>query len=163
MTIEIELPFTESSRAISVADIHRALDLVVYQGGPATVEQLEPLCGWDVCSKTGDTFCLFPRYTRDGVAVGLTAKILIQLGYPHQLLLDLDREHELGDILHPGVKIVRSVNAALRRIDPTGIALLAFIQEQQKAGRSWGSITVKAFGPTARPRILDRRRRPWLY
>lgn len=148
-------------RTITATDVRNALNLVVFHVGPGTVEAEDPACPYEVCK--GERTCLFPRYSRNGVPVGLTARVLMQLGYPLQLLLDLDREHEMGDIFHPGVKIGRSSNAALRRITAAGLSLLSFIQEHQKLGISWGDICLLAFEPRWRPRILDSRKRPWVY
>lgn len=150
-------------RMIKPDDVRTALNLVVYQQGPRTVERPERDCGWEVCADNEERICYFPRYSRNGAAVGLTAKILIQLGYPVQLLLDLDREYEMGEILHPGVKIGRSRNQALARIEPSGVALLTFIQERQKLDLTWGGISLQAIEPSWAPRMVDRRRRPWLY
>jgi hypothetical protein len=77
--------------------------------------------------------------------------------------MDLDREYELGEVLHPGVKIGRSRSAALSRIDRQGMALLSFLQDHQKIGWSWNDIAVAAFRPRRMIRRLDARRRPWLY
>lgn len=149
-------------RKIHPDDVRTALNLVVFQQGHRTVERQERDCGWEVCDDNGEKICYFPRYSRNGAPVGLTAKILIQLGYPVQLLLDLDREYEMGEILHPGVKIGRSRNQALARIEPAGKALLTFVQERQKL-MSWGAVSVGAFESSWAPRAVDRRRRPWLY
>lgn len=148
-------------RAITVEMVRTAINIVVFESGPRTVESPELPCEYRrLCD---ETFCRFPRYSRNGAAVGLVAKVLVQLGYPQQLLLDLDREHEMGEVIHPGVKLRRSRNAALTRIDAKGIELLNYLQEHQKTGVSWGDLSLLAFGPNWTPKLIDRRRRPWLY
>jgi hypothetical protein len=149
------------TRAITAADVRHAVNLVVFQNGPDTVEQSEPVCAYPkVCGEKG---CLFPRYSRNGAPAGLVARALIQLGFPLQLLLDLDREHELGEVLHPGVKIARSRNKALERIEAAGMALLVQVQRQQKLSISYGQICLLAFGHRWLPKFLDQKKRPWLY
>ncbi len=149
------------TRIITVPMIRNALNLVCFHA-PDQVEEPEPACDWSAKLCPRDQ-CLFPRYFRDGQANGLTAQVLLGLGYPVELLKDLDREYEMGEVLHPGVKIGRSRNAALGRIVPAGMALLSFLQENQKTGLSWGEIATLAFRPRALlvPKIVDSRRRPW--
>ena len=148
------------TRAISVDQIHQALNLVTFYHGD-TVEAPEPICLWPkLC---GQKFCQFPRYARGGGPAGLTAHVLQRLGYPLDLLKALDLEYEISEVLHPGVKIGRSRNSALLRIDRPGVALLSYLQEHQKVGWSWSDIAVQAFRPRWMIRHLDRRRRPWLY
>ncbi len=147
-------------RPITVDMVHNALNLVTYYE-PDTVEDLEPACDWPrLCTQEA---CVFPRYFRGDGPVGLTANVLMRLGYPTALLKDLDAEYELGEVLHPGVKIGRSRNVALHRIDRRGVALLSFLQEHQKIGWSWAEIGLQAFRPRRMIRFLDARRRPWLY
>lgn len=148
-------------RTITVDMIREAVNLVVFTQGPTTVEAPEPPC--DFPKLCGPKHCRFPRYARHGEPVGLVGKTLLQLGYPSKLLLDLDREHELGEVIHPGVKIGNSRNAALARIGPKGMDLLIWLQEQQKSGRTWGDLTMTAFGPKRLLRGRDRKRRPWRY
>lgn len=148
-------------RVIPVTRVRTAIDLVVFAGGPGTVEAPEPPCEFTkLCSAQ---FCRFPRYSRNGAPTGLIGRILLQLGYPQQLLSDLDREHEIGEVMHPGVKIRRSRNAALCRIDERGMALLGYLQENQKVGISWGDLSALALGASWAPKLIDRRKRPWLY
>lgn len=150
---------TALSRHISVDKLHTALNLLCFHDGD-TVEASEPVCEWvNLCGTDG---CKFPRYFRNG-PVGLTAKVLMEVGLPVDLLLALDREYELGEVLHPGVKIGRSRNAALARLDKQGVALLSYIQDHSKIGWSWNDIAVAAFRPRRMIRRLDARRRPWLY
>lgn len=148
-------------RMITVDMIKFVVQAVVYGAGPTTVEAQEPPC--DFPKLCGPEYCRFPRYARNGEPVGLVGKTLMQLGYPLKLLLDMDREHELGEVLHPGIKISNSRNAALSRIGPKGIALLAWLQENQKSGRTWGDMSSTAFGPKKLLRGRDAKRRPWRY
>lgn len=148
-------------RPITVHEVRTAAFMVVYQGGPHTVQDPEPRCNWPkLCGTDG---CRFPRYTRNGAPVGLVAMTLIQLGFTPQLLLELDREHQVGEILHPGAKISRSRNSELARVDDKGLKLLQYLQEHQQVGLSWADLLRLAFGPTWSPKFIDRRRRPWLY
>ena len=148
------------TRGIDVDAVHQALNLVTFYHGD-TVEDAEPACEWPrLCDQQ---YCRFPRYCRNGEPTGLVGHVLVELGYPLALLQDLDREYELGEVLHPGVKIGRSRNAALRRIDRRGVALLAYLQDHQKVGWSWSDIALQAFRPRWMIQRLDRRRRPWLY
>lgn len=150
---------TTLTRHISVAALHEALNQICANVG-GTVEAPEPVCEWRrLC---GDQGCRFPRYYRHG-ASGLTARILLEVGLPVDLLLALNREYEVGELLHPGVKIGRSRNAALARIDRPGVALLSFIQDHQKVGWSYDDIAIAAFRSRRMIRRLDARRRPWLY
>lgn len=148
-------------RMITADKVRNAINIVVWDAGPHTCETPEPPCEFTrLCDPE---FCRFPRYQRNGAAAGLVGRTLVQLGYPVKLLLDLDREYEMGEVVHPGVKIATSRNAALARIDSKGRALLAWMQEHQKSGLTWGTLSAQAFGKTWRPQLLDRRRRPWLY
>lgn len=147
-------------RQISPQDVMTAVDLVTYHHGN-TVEAPEPGCSWPkLC---GDAFCRFPRYYRGGEPVGLVATVLVELGYPRDLLKSLDAEYEIGEVLHPGVKIGRSRNPALQRIDRPGVKLLAHLQDRQKLGQSWSDIADDAMRARRMIRYLDARRRPWLY
>ncbi len=149
-----------NNRPIPIETIREAVDIVVFSHGPATVEAPEPQCDYP---KLCGEHCTYPRYARNGEPTGLVGKVLIQLGFPLKLLLDLDREHEMSELLHPGVKIGRSRNAALIRLGPKGIALLTFFQENQKSGKSWGNLSREAFGPKKLLRRRDMKRRPWRY
>lgn len=147
-------------RPIKAADVIEAMHLVVLDSGEF-VEAPEPVCDWrKLC---GDQFCRFPRYFRNGHPAGLVSHVLLELGYPRDLLKQLDTEYEIGEVLHPGVKIIRSRNAALLRVEPSGRKLLGFLQEHQKTGLSWLDISVRAVRPKRMIRYLDARRRPWLY
>jgi len=147
------------NRSITVDMVHEALNLACFHYG-TTVEAAEPACDWPrLCGSS----CQFPRYHRGGLPVGLTAQVLIELGYPTDLLKELDREYEMSEVLHPGVKIARSRNLALRRIEPAGLYLLAFLQDNQKNNWSWNKIAETAFKPRWMIKRLDARRRPWLY
>jgi hypothetical protein len=147
------------SRHITVDQLQTGLNLACFYDGD-TIEAPEPICDWPgLCGPEG---CKFPRYFRHGPA-GLTAQVLLEVGFPVDLLLAMDREYELGEVLHPGVKIARSRNAALARLDSQGVALLSFNQDHQKIGWSWNDIAVAAFRPRRMIRRLDARRRPWLY
>ncbi len=149
-----------TDRVLTVEHIRTALDALLVDGKD-TVEAPEPVCQWPrLCGPQG---CRFPRYARNGDATGLVAKVLLGLGYPVQLLLDLDREYEMSEVLHPGVKIGRSRNAALSRIDERGMALLTYLQDRQKTGVSWGELHRTAFARKKLLRGRDRRRRPWCY
>lgn len=151
---------TALERHITVGRLQEAINLICFHEGD-TVEAPEPACSWPgLCGELGP--CRFPRYYRQGPA-GLTAEVLLEVGFPVDLLLSLDREYELGEVLHPGVKIARSRNAALARLDKQGVALLSFVQDHQKTGWSWNDIAVAAFRPRRMIRRLDARRRPWLY
>lgn len=147
-------------RAITVDMIHQVLNLVTYHDGE-TIEGPEQRCEWpQLCHPQ---YCRFPRYSRRGEPTGLVARVLAELGYPIEVLKELDREYEIGEVLHPGVKIGRSRNAAIRRIDRRGVQLLAYLQDHQKLGWSWSAITTQAFKPRWMIGRLDSRRRPWLY
>lgn len=146
-------------RLISAKMVLEALHMVAFRAG-GTVEQLEPECDWPrLCGRN----CQFPRYFRDGKPNGLVAHVLVELGYPTGLLKELDVEYEMSEVLHPGVKIGRSRNPALLRIDRSGRRLLSFMQERQKLGRSWNQLSVEAIKPRLMIPYLDARRRPWLY
>lgn len=150
-----------SDRALTVQHIKAAWDNLLLREGEDIVEAPEAVCDYPrLCGPEG---CRFPRYARGGEPSGLVAKLLIQLGYPVQLLLDLDREYEMSEVLHPGVKIWRSRNAALSRIDERGMALLTYIQDRQKIGKSWGELRRSAFAGRKLLRRRDERRRPWCY
>lgn len=150
---------TTLTRHIDVDRLREAVNLVCYHDGD-TVEAPEPVCQWsNLCGTEG---CKFPRYYRNGPA-GLVAQVLMEVGFPAELLRAMDREYELGEVLHPGVKIGRSRNAALVRLDKQGVALLSFLQDHQKIGWSYNDIAVAAFRPRRMIRRLDARRRPWLY
>lgn len=149
-----------TTRVIDMDMIHNALNLVTLEQGDY-VEAPEPVCDWPrLCGREG---CRFPRYSRAGEPLGLVAHLLMQLGYPAGLLKELDHEHRMGELLHPGVKIGQSRNLALLRIDNRGMALLTFLQDHQKVGKSWQELAVDAFRPRRTLRRLDARRRPWLY
>lgn len=152
---------SDSERLITLVMVHTAINVVIFERGPATLQSPEPLCLWPkICGPQG---CRYPHYSHAGQPAGLIAQVLIQLGYPNQLLLDLDREHGVGDLLHPGVKLAQSRNAALLRIEPVAMALLDYLQQSRNGGKTWGRLSAAAFGRTWAPTILDRRRRPWLY
>lgn len=147
------------ARTITKDQVMTALNLVSWNHDQ--VEDPEPVCEWPrLC---GDQGCRFPRYQRDGEPTGLIAHILLELGYPKDLLKALDTEYEVGEVLHPGVKIGRSRNAALARLDSSGMDLLVFLQERQKSGRSWSDLGVLAVRPRRTLKVLDRRGRSWLY
>jgi hypothetical protein len=147
------------SRHIHVNRLREAVNLVCLHDG-GTVEPPEPVCDYSaLCGLEG---CKFPRYFRCG-PVGLVAQVLLEVGFPADLLRAMDREYEVGEVLHPGVKIGRSRNAALARLDKQGVALLSFLQDHQKIGWSYHDIAVAAFRPRRMIRRLDARRRPWLY
>lgn len=156
-----DAPALRRGQTITADMVKNALGLVTYHHGEV-VERAEPVCEWPkLC---GDTGCRFPRYQRGGGPVGLTAHVLTELGYPLDVLKELDHEYEVGEVMHPGVKIARSRNAALARIDNRGMALLAFLQDNQKTARPWQAIAAAAYRPVYRfiP-VLNARRRPWLY
>lgn len=151
---------TAGTRVIDLDMVHNALNLVTFEQG-GHVEPPEGVCDWPkLCGPQG---CRFPRYSRAGQPLGLVSHVLVQLGYPVELLKELDHEHEMGEVLHPGVKIGSSRNLALLRIDNRGMALLTFLQDHQKVGKSWQELAVEAFRPRKLIRRLDSRRRPWLY
>lgn len=151
---------TVTNRQITVDMIHEALNLVTFHYGDR-VEEPERKCVWTrLC---GPEHCRFPRYYRDGLPHGLVANVLAQLGYPHDLLKAMDMEYEISEVIHPGVKIGRSRNQALARIDSRGVALLEYLQNHQKCGWSWKQIADSAFRRRWMITFLDRRRRPWLY
>jgi hypothetical protein len=147
-------------RQITSELVMAAVHLATYRQ-PDLVEDREPVCEFSrLCGPTG---CRFPRYQRAGEPTGLVAHVLLELGYPQDLLKALDTEYEVGEVLHPGVKIGRSRNAALARVDNPGMDLLVFLQERQKDGRSWAELGVLAIRPRRTLKSLDRGRRPWLY
>lgn len=147
------------AQIITVDKIQEALNLVCYHDGE-TVEGPEPQCEWvKLCGPA----CRFPRYCTGRGPTGLTAAVLVELGYPIDLLKSLDCEYEVSEVLHPGVKIGRSRNQALARIVPPGMKLLSFVQDHQKVGWSWNQIVLAAFRPRRTVKYLDGRRRPWLY
>ena len=145
--------------AISVDRVCQAVNRVVFDK-PAQVEAPAQHCAFPrLCGKTR---CRFPRYF-DGEPVGVVANTLIRLGFSSTLLKDLDCEYEMGELIHPGVKIGNSRNQALARIDPKGMALLAWLQAQGKHRLTLSQLHVQAFRPRKGMRYFDRRRRPWLY
>lgn len=149
------------TRSISAHMVQTAISVIVSHHGASTVEAPAPACDWPrLCAPQP---CRYPRYSRDGRPCGLVARVLIQLGYPQHLLEDLDREHSVGDVLHPGVVLIESRNAALSRIEASAMALLGFLQARQYQGHSWGHLCTLAFGPRWGFTFRDRRRRPWLY
>lgn len=135
-----------------------AVALVTFHMGH-TVEEPEPTC--DLPNLCGPA-CRYPRYYRNGPS-GLVGNVLVELGYPSELLKALDCEYEIGEVLHPGVKIGRSRNPALNRVEPAALALLGFFQNSQKLGWSWNRIVEEALRPKSWFTRLDARRRPWLY
>jgi hypothetical protein len=152
------MPEHTLTRPITIDRLREALNLLCYHHG-ATVAEPEPVCDWPkLCGPS----CRFPRYYRTGPA-GLTARTLIEVGYPTDLLKDLDCEYEVGEVLHPGVKIGRSRNAALTRLGYPGVALLSFVQDHSTIGWSYNKIVLAAFRPRRTIKRLDARRRPWLY
>lgn len=147
------------AQIITVPRIKEAIDLVCFHQG-STVEGPEPGCDWKkLCGQS----CHFPRYYNGRGPVGLTANVLVELGYPVDLLKSLDCEYEISEVLHPGVKIGRARNPALLRIVEPGRKLLTFLQDHQKVGWSWNQIALAAFRPRRTIKYLDNRRRPWLY
>lgn len=155
-----EITLASNWRKIPASTVLEALFTVTIDHG-ALVEAPEPVCDWkNLCGPAG---CRYPRYFRGQHPAGLTSHVLLELGYPRDLLKALDTEYEVGEVLHPGVKIGRSRNPALGRIDYSGRALLSFLQERQKLGRSWGDLAAEAVKPRRMIPYLDARRRPWLY
>lgn len=147
------------TRTITVDNIHQALNILVFLD-PDHIDDPAPTCVWPkLCGES----CQFPSYLRDNGPAGFVAGILIQLGYPLDLLKALDCEYEMGEVMHPGVKIHRSRNKALCRIDPRGIELLRFLQSNERSGQSRAHLTLEAFKPRRMVPYLDARRRPWLY
>lgn len=150
----------ERDDLLTLDRVRQALNLVVYEGA-GRVDKPGPPCDWPrLCSKTA---CWFPHYFRDGEPTGLIAHTLIQLGYPVALLKDLDVEYEMGEVIHPGVKIYNSRNVALLRIEPTAMKLLGWLQDRRKSGMTWGELHCAAFTPYRVLGPFDRKRRPWLY
>lgn len=148
------------AQIITVDRIHQALNLLCFQNG-TMVEAPELRCEYPkLCGRVS---CTFPRYYYGAFPAGFTARVLIELGYPVDLLKALDCEFEEGEVLHPGVKIGRSRNMALTRIVEPGIRLLTFVQDHQKIGWSWNDIVLRAFRPRRTVKLVDQRRRPWLY
>jgi hypothetical protein len=99
----------QQRQLIAARQVVDALGLVTMMHG-AVVERPEPVCSWPkLC---GQQACRFPRYFRGGEPAGLVAYILLELGYPGDLLKALDTEYEIGEVLHPGVKIARSRNCS---------------------------------------------------
>lgn len=152
------MPKSTVRQDIGPDTVRAAMDLVTFQA-PHT-EELSERCAWD---KLCGPVCRFPRYLRGGKPNGLVATILIELGFGLSVLKELDTEYELGEVLHPGVKIERSRNAAIARIEPSGLALLAFLQENPGGGRTWNEITIDAIRPGWTIKYFDAKRRPWLY
>lgn len=145
--------------AICVDTVVKAVGRVVFES-PARIEAFSPPCGWP--KMCGRKSCRFPRYFH-GAPYGVVGNTLIKLGFPSTLLKDLDTEYQLGEVLHPGVKISRSRNEALGRIDDKGVALLTWLQSQAKHELTWAQLHVKAFRPRKGLRVFDRKDRPWLY
>lgn len=146
--------------ALSVDKVCQAVSFVLFTY-PAMVEAPASNCAFPrLCGKA---FCRFPRYFQDDQPFGVVAKALIRLGYPAKLLKDLDCEHEMGEVLHPGVKINNSRNQALARIDPKGMALLTWVQEQSRDKPLYHQLHLRAMTPRKGLKFTDRRRRPWLY
>lgn len=147
------------AQIITVERIQEAINMVCYRQG-RTIEGPEPVCDWP---KLCGEHCKFPRYYTGAQPTGLVAHVLMELGYPVDLLKALDCEYEISELLHPGVKIGRSRNQALARIVPPGMKLLSYLQNHQKVGWSWNDISLNAFKPRWTVKYLDSRRRPWLY
>lgn len=103
------------------------------------------------------------RYVEADRPSCLVAVVLDRLGFSIGVLKTLDVEHAVGELCTAGVRVAESRHPALRRIDPAARALLQWVQDQQDAGREWGAIVSKAFGPSRWFARRDRDRRPWLY
>lgn len=145
--------------AISVDKVCQALNRVIFET-PQRQEVPPAQCAWPrLCGKGS---CRFPRYF-DTEPRGVVGKTLIRLGFPSTVLKELDTEYKVGEVLHPGVEIDRSRNQALTRIDPRGIALLAWFQDQAKHRLTWSQLHVRAFKPRKGLKYFDRKARPWLY
>lgn len=149
---------TESDFLV-LATVRDALNVVVYEGS-GRVDPSEPACDW--IALCGVQACKFPRYFR-GEPTGLIAHTLIQLGFDTHLLKDLDCEYEVGEVMHPGVKIHNSRNIELLRVEPRAISLLGWIQKRRHSGMTWGELSCAAFTPYRLLAPIDRKRRPWLY
>lgn len=106
-----------------------------------------------------------PRYCGADGANCLVGKILSRLGFPDQLLVQLDNEFPLGELLSSGVRISESRNPALERIEPKAMALLAYLQDGQDAGLPWIDVFYYAYAKPSRliPIKYVRERRPWLF
>lgn len=144
---------------IGVPQIRAALDTAVHSD-PHHIEFPPPICDWPrLCGPT----CRFPRYLHHGQAHGLTATVLIHLGYNSDLLKALDCEYEIGELIHPGVKIHHSRHKALTRIHPDGLQLLAYLQNRQHTRHTWTRISAQALRRNRLLPFLDVRKRPWLH
>lgn len=104
------------------------------------------------------------RYIDRGQPNCLVAMVLTRLGFSMGVLKALDQEYPVGELFHPGVRVVESRHAALKKIAPSARALLQYVQDAQDAGQPWGKIIRDAFStnPFLLPRIR-RERKPWLY
>lgn len=100
------------------------------------------------------------RYLVAGKPNCLVAKVMARLGFSTTVLRALDREHAIGNVIHPGVRLSESRHPALRALDARTLALLQHIQDCQDAGQRWGAIARKAFSPA--PWFLPERSKPWL-
>ncbi len=105
-----------------------------------------------------------PRYMVDGVPVCLVAKVLHELGFTAGQIHALDREFAPGELVHAGVRIEESRHPALRRLDPLGVQLLAYVQRGQDRRWSWGEVARAAL-TVPRLRVWAtwaHRGKPWL-
>ncbi len=135
-------------RRIDVADVMTALETVVAED-PNHVDRR---------AKDG----LPARYVDRGAPNCLVARVLAELGFSLGVLRSLDQEHPTGDLFHVGVRVQDSRHAALRKIDPLAMRLLAFVQTAQDRGEKWGAIARNAVTPDRWFPKRDRERKPWL-
>lgn len=107
---------------------------------------------------------LTARYLDQGKPNCFVAKALTRLGFSVGVLRALDAKLPIGELKHAGVRVDEADHPALRRIHPSALALLAYVQRQQDGGLAWGKIVKDAFSfdPWLLPR-WNRARRPWLY
>ncbi len=102
------------------------------------------------------------RYVSRGEPNSLVARVLAELGFSVGVLRSLDHEPPTGELFEVGVAVHESRHAALKKIDPTAMALLAFVQEGQDKGEKAERILRRAFQAGWLFPRRARLRKPWL-
>lgn len=84
---------------------------------------------------------LEPRYVEHGEPCCLVAVVLHRLGFTVAQLRQLDTE---AGTAGGGIVFRESRHPLLKRIDPAARPLLAYIQDEQDAGRPWAEVADRA-------------------
>lgn len=135
-------------RRINVNDVRQVLEQIVAEDPARRDERVE----------NG----LPGRYVAGGKPNCLVAIVLTRLGFRDTILKALDEEYALGEI-SPRVRVTESRHPALRKIAPTALYLLQYVQDAQDRGEAWGRIVRDAFSRPYLPFARTRRRKPWLF